>query len=168
MFPGAGFFLRFRFTGHLDHVKPDVGQEKATAGGGITTGDTTSAACQDHFLLTRFCKEQTGLISLQSLAVSEQCLHSDLQNQQNNLLAWLRFLPPSRPTGNWKDPVLNVIHTDKRATGAQAWRATVTEQTQRSPCCPAAGTCDWDVLVQKGELKKICTRVTEEREMEWI
>lgn len=88
-------------------------------------------------------------------------LHSDLQNQQNNLLAWLRFLPPSRPTGNWKDPVLNVIHTDKRATGAQAWRATVTEQTQRSPC-------NWDVLVQKGELKKICTRVTEEREMEWI
>lgn len=124
------------------------------AGGGITMGDTTSAACQDHFLLTRFCKEQTCLISLQSLAASEQCLHSDLQNQQNNLLAWLHSLPPFWATGNWKDVVLNVTHTDKRARGHQAWRATVTQQTQRSLCCPAAGICNWDAILQKVDLIK--------------
>lgn len=130
-------FLRFRFTGDLDYVKPDVGRGKAMAGRRITTGDTTSAACQDHFLLARFCEKQTSPISLQGLAVSEQCLHSDLQNQQNNLLARLRFLPPFWASGNRKDPVLNVTLTDKRARGTHTAsnRDTADTNVPVLPCC---------------------------------
>lgn len=63
-------------------------------------------------------------------ALSEQCFHSDLQYQQDNLLA---ALPPSWVTGNWTDLMLWMFKQSK-----QWWH-----RWHKGPCAAGISTGMW-------------------------
>lgn len=140
-------FLSFRFTGDLDHVKPAVGKQKLR---GENYCVRSNICCMPGpLLLTRFCKEQTSLNCIaEPGCFQEQCFHSDLQNQQDNLLAWLRFPPP----GQWGTKRILCLKCHSHSQGSKRSPSTVSNSDTADTKVPVSSCCRYlhqDVILQK-------------------